>query len=157
VQAHLQRDEPGTYFSAGGSSLGWPNNAAIGVKLARPDRTVVALSGDGGFVFSNPVAVLWTAAHANAPILTVVFNNSGYNASKAPISNLYPNGAVVRSNDAVVTSFEPAPDYAQIAEACGAFGITVTEPGELEASLRRALDEVQHGRSAVVNAILRKI
>ncbi|MBV9545089.1 MAG: thiamine pyrophosphate-requiring protein [Chloroflexi bacterium] len=157
VQAHLQREEPGTYFSAGGSSLGWPNNAAIGVKLARPDRPVVALTGDGGFVFSNPVAALWTAAHANAPIMTVVFNNSGYNASKAPISNLYPNGAVARSNDGVVTSFDPAPDYAKIAEACGAYGVTVTEPGELESALRRALDEVQHGRSAVVNTILRKI
>jgi acetolactate synthase-1/2/3 large subunit len=157
VQTHLQRDEPGTYFSPGGSSLGWPNNAAIGVKLAQPERTVVSVLGDGGFVFSNPVAALWTAQHANAPSLTVILNNGGYNASKRPIGELYPDGAVVRANDGVVTAFDPAPNYAQIAQACGAFGATVQEPGELEGALRHALDEVQHGRSAVVDAILRPI
>lgn len=157
VQMHLQGDEPGTYLSPGGSSLGWPNGAAIGVKLARPDRTVVSIIGDGGFVFSNPVAALWTAQHAKAPSLTVVLNNGGYNASKRPIGELYPNGAVVRADDGVVTAFEDAPAYARVAEACGAFGATVREPGELEDVLRRALDEVHHGRSAVVDAILRPI
>jgi acetolactate synthase-1/2/3 large subunit len=157
VQTHLMRNEPGTYFSPGGSSLGWPQNAAIGIKLARPDRPVVALTGDGGFVFGNPLAALWTARKAGAPALTVVFNNAGYNASKAPVRDLYPDGAVVRANDGVVTAIDPAPDYAQIAQACGAFGASVREPLELEATLRRALDEVQHGRSAVVDAVLRPI
>jgi len=113
--------------------------------------------GDGGFVFSNPVAALWTAQHAKAPSLTVILDNGGYNASKRPIGELYPNGAVVHADDGIVTAFEPAPDYAQIAQACGAFGARVTEPGELEGVLRRALDEVEHGRSAVVDAILRPI
>jgi acetolactate synthase-1/2/3 large subunit len=157
VQTHLMRNEPGTYFSPGGSSLGWPQNAAIGIKLAQPDRPVVAITGDGGFVFGNPLAALWTAQKANAPALTVVFNNGGYNASKAPVRDLYPEGAVVRANDGVVTAIDPAPDYAQIAQACGAFGASVRDPSELESTLRRALDEVQHGRSAVVDAILRPI
>jgi acetolactate synthase-1/2/3 large subunit len=157
VQTHLMRREPGTYFSPGGSSLGWPQNAAIGIKLARPDRPVVAITGDGGFVFGNPLAALWTAQRANAPALTVVFNNGGYNASKAAVRDLYPDGAIVRANDGVVTAIDPAPDYAQIAQACGAFGASVREPSELESTLRRALDEVQHGRSAVVDAVLRPI
>jgi acetolactate synthase-1/2/3 large subunit len=157
VQTHLMRNEPATYFSPGGSSLGWPQNAAIGIKLARPDRPVVAITGDGGFVFGNPVASLWTAQKANAPSLTVVFNNAGYNASKAPVRDLYPEGAVVRANDGVVTSIDPAPDYAQIAQGCGAFGASVRDPSELESTLRRALDEVEHGRSAVVDAVLRPI
>jgi acetolactate synthase I/II/III large subunit len=157
VQTHLMRNEPGTYFAPGGSSLGWPQNAAIGIKLAQPDRPVVAITGDGGFVFGNPLAALWTAQKANAPALTVVFNNAGYNASKAPVRDLYPDGAVVRANDGVVTAIDPSPNYAQIAQACGAFGATVKDPAELEPTLRRALDEVQHGHSAVVDAVLRPI
>ncbi|MBV8713499.1 MAG: thiamine pyrophosphate-requiring protein [Chloroflexi bacterium] len=157
IQTHLMRNEPGTYFAPGGSSLGWPQNAAIGIKLARPDRPVVAITGDGGFVFGNPLASLWTAQKAGAPALTVVFNNGGYNASKAPIRELYPEGAVVRANDGVVTAIDPTPNYAQIAQACGAFGATVRDPAELESTLRRALDEIQHGRSAVVDAVLKPI
>jgi acetolactate synthase-1/2/3 large subunit len=157
VQTHLMRPLPGTYYSPGGSSLGWPQNAAIGIKLAQPDRPVVALTGDGGFVFGNPLASLWTAQKVNAPVLTVVFNNGGYNASKAPVADLYPDGAVVRGDDGIVTAIDPAPEYAEIARACGAFGATVHEPEELEGALRRALDEVEHGRSAVVDAVLRSI
>ncbi len=118
---------------------------------------MVSIVGDGGFVFANPVATPWTAQHAAAPSLTVVLNNGGYNASKQPIGRLYPEGAVVRADDGVVTSFEPAPDYARIAEAWGAYGVTVTEPRQLEPELRRALDEVRRGRSAVVDAVLRPI
>jgi thiamine pyrophosphate-dependent acetolactate synthase large subunit-like protein len=63
----------------------------------------------------------------------------------------------LRANDGIVTAIDPRPDYARIAEACGAFGATVCEPSELQPTLRRALDEVQHGRSAVVDAVLRPI
>jgi acetolactate synthase-1/2/3 large subunit len=157
VHTHLAPEEPGTLFTPGGSSLGWAPNAAFGMKLARPDRTVVALIGDGGFVFSNPLAALWTAEKASAPFLTVVFNNGGYNASAAPISELYPGGAVQRLGHGLVTAIQPAPDYARVAEACGAFGVCVREPGELQPALRRAMDEVEHGRCAVVDAVLQPI
>jgi acetolactate synthase-1/2/3 large subunit len=157
MQTHLMRNEPGTYYAPGGSSLGWPQSAAIGIKLARPDRPVVAVTGDGGFVFGNPVASLATARSARTPFLTVVFNNGGYNASKAPVADLYPEGAVVRANDGVVTAFGTSPRYAEVAEACGAFGATVTDPSELQAVLKRALEEVQHGRGAVVDVVLRPI
>lgn len=158
VRTHLTRDVPGTIFTPGGSSLGWANNAAIGVKLARPDATVVSLMGDGGFIFSNPLAALWTAEHAHAPTLTVVFNNGGYNASKRPIvDELYPGGAVARADDGIVTAIRPSPDFAAVAEACGAYGATVRDPATVQATLRRALDEVKGGRSAVVNAILQAI
>lgn len=157
IRTHLTRDVPGTIYTPGGSSLGWAPNAAIGVKLARPDHTVVSLVGDGGFTFANPVAALWTAQKAGAPSLTVIFNNAGYNASKRPVAALYPGGAVARADDGIVTAIDTPPDYRQIAEACGAFGVTVRAPGDLEPALRRALDEVQHGRSAVVDAVLAPI
>ncbi|MBC7293888.1 MAG: acetolactate synthase, partial [Thermoleophilia bacterium] len=157
VRTHLTTDKPETIFTPGGSCLGWAMNAAIGVKLAKPERLVVSLMGDGGFTFANPLAALWTAQKAGAPSLTVIFNNGGYNAAQTPIAELYPGGAVEQLRDGVVTKIDPRPVYAKVAEACGAFGVTVTEPVELEGTLRRAVDEVTNGRSAVVDVILAAI
>jgi acetolactate synthase-1/2/3 large subunit len=75
----------------------------------------------------------------------------------APIPELYPGGAVQRLGHGVVTAIQPAPDYARVAEACGAFGVSVRAPGDLQPALRRALDEVAHGRCAVVDAVLQPI
>ena len=84
----------------------------------------------------------------------MILNNGGYLAAQAPVDGSLPGGAVERLNDAMVTRIQPRPDYARIAEACGALGITVRRPAEVEPALRRALDEVEHGRSAVVDMML---
>ena len=154
ARTHLMREQPRSLFTPGGACLGWAMNAAIGCKLGAPDRPVVSLMGDGGFTFANPVAALWTAQRAGAPSLTVIFNNGGYLAAKAPIKDLYPGGAVARLDDGIVTSMEPRPDYARVAEACGALGLTVTDPADVEAALRTGIRETQQGRSVVVNVIL---
>jgi acetolactate synthase-1/2/3 large subunit len=153
-RTHLSTGGPGTYFSAGGASLGWAPGAAIGMKLAKPDHFVVALCGDGVFNFSSPVAALWGQRKANAPSLTLVFNNACYSASRVPLRGLYPNGAAVRTGNYMATDIDPPPDYAMIAESCGALGITLREPGEVATGLRQAIECVQAGRSAVVDVIL---
>jgi thiamine pyrophosphate-dependent acetolactate synthase large subunit-like protein len=61
---------------------------------------------------------------------------------------------VERLDDGIATSIEPRPDYARVAEACGALGLTVSNPGEVEAALRTGLHEIEQGRSVVVNVIL---
>lgn len=157
ARTHLTPDEPESLFTPGGSCLGWAVNAAIGCKLGRRDRMVVSLMGDGGFVFANPVAALWTAVKADAPSLTVIFNNGGYKAAQEPIADLYPGGAVARGGDGIVTKLEPRPDYAAIAGACGALGLTLRDPAEVEGTLERAVNEVRHGRCVVVDAILASI
>ena len=58
----FNRTRPGTQFNAGGSSLGWAAPAAIGVKVAAPDREVVACTGDGSWMFGNPQVVTWASA-----------------------------------------------------------------------------------------------
>jgi acetolactate synthase I/II/III large subunit len=157
ARAYLAPDEPRSLFTPGGSCLGWGINAAIGCKLGSPERMVVSLMGDGGFVFANPVAALWTATKAGAPSLTVVFNNAGYKAAQQPITDLYPGGAVARLGDGIVTKLHPRPDYAAVATACGALGLTVNDPADVEGTLARAVDEVQNGRCVVVDAILAPI
>jgi acetolactate synthase-1/2/3 large subunit len=154
ARTHLSTGGQGSYFSSGGASLGWAPGAAIGMKLARPDQFVLSLCGDGVFNFSSPVAALWGQRKVAAPSLTLVFNNACYSASRVPLRGLYPDGAAVRTGEYMATDLEPPPDYALVAESCGALGVTLREPGEVEAGLRRAVDAVQHGQSAVVDIIL---
>ncbi|MBV9119282.1 MAG: thiamine pyrophosphate-requiring protein [Chloroflexi bacterium] len=157
THAHVKRDEPGSVFFCGGSSLGFAIGAAIGVKLARPDRPVISMVGDGGFMFGHPVPAIWGAQKHGAPSLTVIYNNAGYKASgRNSIQNMYPEGVIAKTGDAVVDMFDPPPDHAKVAEACGAYGVKVSDPGELPAALRKAMDEVLHGRSAVVDAVVKK-
>ena len=65
-----------------GDALGWGVAAAFGVNLALPDRQVVALQGDGGFLFNQSEA-LWSIARYESPMLIVVMNNHSYNESRA--------------------------------------------------------------------------
>ena len=64
-----------------GQALGWGVPAAFGVNVALPDRQVVALQGDGGFLFGQS-EVLWSIAHYEAPMLIVIFNNHVYNETR---------------------------------------------------------------------------
>ncbi|MCF0120777.1 MAG: thiamine pyrophosphate-requiring protein, partial [Oscillospiraceae bacterium] len=71
VNRHIMRNIPGSLMSSGGSSLGWFGGAAVGAKLAAPDKRIVALASDGTFIFSCPTAVYWMSRRYNAPFLTV--------------------------------------------------------------------------------------
>lgn len=73
----LRPTSPGSLYSWGDSagSMGWPLGAALGVKLAAPESTVISLIGDGGFMYGGPVAALWSARAHHAPFLTIVCNN----------------------------------------------------------------------------------
>jgi thiamine pyrophosphate-dependent acetolactate synthase large subunit-like protein len=65
-----------------GRALGWGIGAAIGAKLARPDQQVVALQGDGGFLFGQTEA-LWSMSRYDVPVIIVIFNNRSYNETRA--------------------------------------------------------------------------
>jgi acetolactate synthase I/II/III large subunit len=119
----LDRPEPMTLFSAGGPGLGWAPGASVGIKLPRPDRDVVAIVGDGAFMFGVPTATLCLAAEARAPVVIVVLNNGGYRASRLPVLGLFPDGVSAARGEVLGTTFSRPPDLAAVAEACGAYGI----------------------------------
>src|SRR5262245_45147463 len=151
---YVEAREPESWFGSGGSALGWGLGAALGVKLARPERPVVALVGDGCFLFGAPVAALWAARAQAAPILVVIFNNARYNATLRPLVGAYPDGASVRSGKFVGIDLAPPPRYDLIARSVGAEGERVEDPAELMAALRRGLDRVRGGQPAVVDVAL---
>jgi acetolactate synthase-1/2/3 large subunit len=157
VRRYLRRQTPGSLLSAGAPGLGWALGAAVGVRLAAPDQAVVALVGDGSFVFGSPVAALWAAQQAAAPFLTIVLNNSGYNASKQPVLGLFPDGASRRADAFPGVRFATPPDYAALARSCHAHGERVEEPAELGSAIDRGLAAVQGGQAAVLDVALAPI
>ena len=152
VAVHLPRSLPGTLASAGGPGLGWALGASVGIRMARPDRRVVAVVGDGSFMFAVPTAALCLAAEAEAPFVTVILDNDGYRASRMPVFSLFPEGRSAAAGEAIGTRFRRPPDFAAVAEACGALGRTVEDETGLRKALEDAFDAVAGGRSAVVDA-----
>ncbi len=147
----VERSLPGTFAGTGTPGLGWGLGGAIGVKLASPDRRVITVVGDGSFMFGVPTSALCLAAEAEAPIMAIVLNNSGYRASRLPVFDLFPEGVSMEEGDAVGTRFRSAPDLAAVARACHAHGETVEDRAELVPALQRALKTLESGRSAVVD------
>ena len=151
---HLRMREPGRLFGSGGGSLGWNGGAAIGAKLARPDATVIALTGDGSYMFSLPSTVHWMARQYAAPFLQVIYNNRGWKSPKLSALAVHPDGHASRANEIGVT-FDPPPDYAGIAIAAGAgYGRKVERTDELDAAIEAALATVRGGRAAVLDVWL---
>jgi acetolactate synthase-1/2/3 large subunit len=147
----LARNEPGTLCSAGGPGLGWALGASVGVKLARPSRRVVAVTGDGAFMFGVPTAALCLAAEARAPFVAVVLNNNGYRASRRPVLSLFPDGVSAATGSVTGTRFARPPDFAGLATACGAYGERVADPATLSDALQRAFKAADDGRAAVLD------
>lgn len=156
TQALTNRNAPGTYFGSGGSSLGWGTGAALGAKLARPDRDVVLCVGDGAFVFGCPSAAYWAARRYEIPFLTVIYNNEGWGAVKNSTLDQHPEGYAQRTND-FTASFAPSSDLSQIGAAAGAYAERVSDPTELETVLRRGLEQTRQGRAAVIEVAITPI
>jgi acetolactate synthase I/II/III large subunit len=147
---HMARQKPGTMFTSGGGSLGWNGGAAIGMKLAAPDKTFVALTGDGSYMFSAPSTVHWMARQYRTPFLQVVYNNRGWKAPKYSALAVHPHGYASRADD-VDTSFDPPPDYSAIAAAAGgAFARIVRRPEEVEVAIAEGLRIVREEKRCAV-------
>jgi acetolactate synthase-1/2/3 large subunit len=142
-----------SYFGhpiAGGLGFGLP--AALGAKLACPDRLVIACVGDGSYMFANPVACHQTAAALGLPVLTIVFNNEVWNAVRRSTLALYPDGHAAAANEMPLSSLSPSPAYEKVVEASGGLGLRVDEPAELEAALAKAIRAVRRQkRQALLN------
>jgi acetolactate synthase-1/2/3 large subunit len=157
VAKHLPRSKEGTMFGSGGTSLGWNGGAAFGIKLADPTKMVVTLTGDGSYLFSVPSSVHWMSRRYQAPFLTVIYNNEGWNATKMNLLKRYPDG-VAKQTDSYWVNFDQSADLAKIAEAAGgAYARMVTDPMELPEVLQEAMNEVKKGKSAVVDVRLAAI
>ena len=132
-----------------GQALGWGVAAAFGVNLAFPGRQVVAVLGDGGFLFGQS-ETLWSVARYQAPMLLVIMNNHSYNETRN--RNLGFGGKqYVEHRDLTSYLGSPDVDYAKIAEAYGLRGEHVKNPGELGPALQRALRSMREGKAFLLD------
>jgi acetolactate synthase-1/2/3 large subunit len=134
--------EPRTYVWASDSGhLGTGLPYAIGAKLARPERSVYCLTGDGAFMFN--IQELETAARLNLPVIIIVANDRAYGMIKAG------QKAVCNSRFTGV-DFSDA-RYDAVAEAMGCYGERVEDPNEIIPALKRASNS---GKPAVLDVII---
>ncbi len=149
---------PGSYFAAPPSGgLGWGLGAALGAKLAAPDRDVICCVGDGAYIFGSPTASHFVSRAYNLPVLFVVFNNRTWNAVKRAVQTYARDGWAVRTDSMPLTALEPTPDYEMICRASGGHGEKVEDPAALPDALRRGLRIVrEEKRQVVLNVICKK-
>jgi acetolactate synthase-1/2/3 large subunit len=132
---------PGCWLDSGPfGCLGSGPGYALAAKLARPDRQVVLLQGDGAFGFSG---MEWdTLVRHNVPVVSVIGNNGIWALEKHPMEALY--------GYSVVAELRPGTRYDEVVRVLGGHGELVAAPGELRPALERAFAS---GLPSVVNVL----
>ena len=152
---HMELNHPWSLFvgpPVGG--LGWSLGAGLGAKLAAPEKDVIVVLGDGAYMFANPIPSHYVATAENLPMLTVVINNSGWEAIRRAVQSVYPNGRAILSNRMPLVHLDPSPAFEKVVEASGGWGKRVTDPEDLIPTLKRAWEIVKtEKRQALVNVI----
>ena len=121
---------PRTYVTEGyQGTLGFGFPTALGVKVAHPDKPVVSVTGDGGFLFG--VQELATAAQYNIALVTLVFNNGSYGNVLRDQKTAFGNRVIGAALD--------NPDFMLLAKSFGIEGHKVTSPAALKPVLQKAI------------------
>ena len=154
---HCGSTRAGSYFgSSTASGLGWGGGAALGAKLAAPDRLVIAVLGDGSHIFGNPVALHHASRVHKLPVLFVIMNNAMWGAVRRATLGMYPQGEAARSNKPPLIDLDELPAFEQVCAAAGGYGERVEDPAVLPEALQRAVRAVTiEKRQALLNVICR--
>lgn len=154
---HVALNKPGMAFSTPPfGALGWSMGAALGAKLAQPEKDVMVLLGDGTYMYNAPVASHFVSKARNLPIMTVVYNNQTWLASRGPVAKMFPNGTAVKTNNFPGTSLDPSPDFEFVARSSGAFARKVTDPADVLPALQESLEHMHDKNEQVfLNVILK--
>lgn len=155
VPTQVDLTAPGSFFGPSpAAGLGWGIGAALGAKLAAPEKTVIAAVGDGSYLFNVPTSCHFVSQAYNLPILVVVFNNQCWGAVRGATTSVHPEGWAVKTNHFPLSELSPTPAYEVICQANGGYGERVEEPDAVLPALKRALRVVkEERRQAVLNVI----
>ena len=129
-RTHYKVNHPKTYIDSGYSfNLGYSFPTALGVKVARPDRPVVCIIGDGGFMFNSPE--LSTAVRYGINVVTIVFRDDSYGNVARDLDDMF---------DGTYETDLYNPDLVKFAESFGAVGMRTDDPMDLGELLPLALE-----------------
>ena len=130
ARTHWQVNHPKTYIDSGYSfNLGYAFPTALGVKVARPDRPVVCMTGDGGFMFNS--SEISTAIRYGISVVVVVFNNDSYGNVARDLSEAFGGAYETDLHN---------PDFVKFAESFGAVGMRADGLMDLERLIPLALE-----------------
>lgn len=132
LNAHFLYTDRHSYFGNVSGGIGWGIAAAVGVQLAKPERRVVAVIGDGSAQYS--IQALWTAAHLKAPVVFVICNNAGYKIIKQRLKLFHGNEHYIGMD------FEsPSINAAKLAEGYGMESVRVATGAAFEEAFAKAI------------------
>ncbi len=135
LMRYLRFPQPGSQFRASGGGLGPGMPAPLGLKLARPDRPVLSVVGDGAALYT--IQALWTAAHHRIPVTWVILNNASYRILKLNMLDYLGANAAGRSFTAM-DLIDPPIDFVDIASGFGVKGVRIERPDEIGDAVREA-------------------
>ena len=92
---------------------------------------MIAILGDGSYIFSNPVAVHHAATMHRLPVLTIVINNAMWGAVRRATLGMYPDGEAAKSNKPPFIDLDDLPAFETVCQASGGYGERVEDPKEL--------------------------
>ena len=138
-------DEPGTFFGIQGGALGWAMPGALGLQLAKPDRPVLAVVGDGASMYT--VQALWTAATYNIPVVYAICNNRAYRILKVNM-DIYLKRMLndeERESEYTGMNFANPLDLSAMAQALGVQSAKITDPAQIGPEARRMFESGKPG------------
>jgi len=135
VSQHLPIYTPGTHIAPGGmAGMGFGPGAAVGAKVAAPDKHVVAVIGDGAF--SSTSSAVITAVEQGIKVIWLILNNYGYCSVKVIQKQFFNEVFATEHLNEQNQSYNP--DFTKLAESYGAIGERIDDPSELAEALKRA-------------------
>ena len=130
-RTHWHVNHPKTYIDSGYSfNLGYAFPTGLGVKVAQPDRPVICMTGDGGFMFNS--SELSTAVQYGVNVVTVIFRNDSYGNVARDLNEMFGGAYGTDLHN---------PDFVRFAESFGAVGMRADDPMELETLIPLALEQ----------------
>jgi acetolactate synthase-1/2/3 large subunit len=155
MRPHLPLECARSFFRVTGGALGQGIGAALGVKLAAPQRPVVLFIGDGSFLYNPIIQALGASKQHGLPIVIVVCNNKRYEAMRKGHVLYYAGGAAdsTRFHHGVEID---GPEYHELGSHFGFWGAKVSTIPALREALKEALASAQSGRTAILNVELTK-
>jgi benzoylformate decarboxylase len=142
------REDEKMWVSNKGICLGWGIGAAIGAKLAAPDRQVVLNIGDGAVMYS--ASGFWTMARYEIPVLTIVSNNHSYDSVRKSYEAY--NGRMKAANRFTGTVLDnPLIDFVSLAKSQGCEGIRVERAADLRPALKRGIEATRAGTPFLID------
>ncbi|MEJ2138262.1 MAG: thiamine pyrophosphate-binding protein [Gammaproteobacteria bacterium] len=138
-----------------GFALGWGIGAALGVKIAQPDRQVICMLGDGAMLFGQ-IEALWSASRYEIPVMIVVMNNVSYDGER---QRIWENSPLASRKDTReqwkdMTCYlgDPEVDFVGLAKSFSIPGQRATNPREFKKAVKQARAITAEGRPFLIDA-----